>query len=178
MTVVPDGPSKKPITLLVPNRMKESRTIEVSEAVTSLAGQLKVGDTVNLTYESSAGKATFSSATVTPGVTEEDTSFTYAGTRKVTHRGKACQAVVASRGSLSWTFLLPDKDGSAADDSKKTAYEPDPELLKKLKEFRRGVAVRLTYKPSEFVFWLDSIEPVEPATTPAATAQPAATAAK
>jgi len=177
MTVVPDGPGKKPITLLVPNKMKESRTIEVSEAVKSLAGQLKAGDSVNLTYESSAGKATFSSATVTPGVTEEDTTFTYGGTRKVSHRGKACQAVLASRGSLSWKFLLPDKNADA-DDGKKTAYQPDPELLKKLKELRRGVAVRLTYKPSEFVFWLDSIEPVEPATPAAATAQPAATTAK
>jgi hypothetical protein len=132
----------------------------------------RVSDELSLTYVRSGTTLKYSGATAagpTDPKRDDATVFTFAGSRAVPYRGKQVQAAVVNRGPLTWTFLLPDAD------PKDDAYQPDADLLKKVKECRRGQAVRLTYDPGECLFWLRDIEPVKPPEEkkdPAASASP------
>ncbi|KPK44885.1 MAG: hypothetical protein AMK72_11550 [Planctomycetes bacterium SM23_25] len=147
MSVLPEGKGKMPVTMTIPNTSKPSRTIDPPAAVKTLAGQLKVGDPVKVTYETTARTCTFCSAEATGNANRTDTPFTFIAVRRLRHAGKEYQAVFAARGSLTWAFLIPNGDTG-----------PDPELVKKTKEFRRGSEVRLTYEPFEYTFVLKDIE--------------------
>jgi len=150
MTVLPDGKGQKPVTMTVPNKEKNSRTIEPPDSVKTLAGQLKVGDTVKVNYETTAMKCTFRSAEVTNGLnTRKDTPFTFIAMRRLKHAGKNYLAVFAAKGSVTWSFLIPNTDSG-----------PDPDLVKKTKALRRGSLVKLTYKPFQYTFELKDIEVV------------------
>ena len=155
MTVVPETQEKTPITVNIPVAKKENGAVEPPDSVKSLAGQLRVGDALELTYVKSGTTLKYSEASAKGGggpAGDEATVFTFGTRRTVTFRGKQVEAMVAGRGPMTWTFLLPDAD------PKDDAYQPDAELLKKVKECRRGNRVRLTYDPADFVFWLRGIE--------------------
>ena len=155
MTVVPDTKEKMPITVNIPIARNENGAVEPPDAVKSLAGQLRVGDELELTYVKSGGTLKYGKASAKGGgspASDEATVFTFGARRTVALRGKQVEAVVAGRGPMTWTFLLPDAD------PKDKAYQPDAGLLKKVKECRRGNTVRLTYDPADFVFWLRGIE--------------------
>jgi len=155
MTVVPETQEKTPITVNIPVAKKENGAVEPPDSVKSLAGQLRVGDALELTYVKSGTTLKYSKASAKGGgspASDEATVFTFGARRTVALRGKQVEAVVAGRGPMTWTFLLPDAD------PKDDAYQPDAELLKKVKECRRGNTVRLTYDPADFVFWLRGIE--------------------
>ena len=157
MTVVPDTKEKTPITVNIPVAKKENGAAEPPDSVKALAGQLRVGDELELTYVKSGTALKYSSASAKGGgspASDDATVFTFGARRTVALRGKQVEAVVAGRGPMTWTFLLPDAD------PKDDAYQPDAELLKKVKECRRGNRVRLTYDPADFVFWLRGIEVV------------------
>lgn len=150
MTVLPDGDGAKPVTMTIPNKEKKSQAIDPPETVKALAGQLKVGDKVKVNYETTSSTCTFLSGEATGSLnTENDTPFTFIAVRKLKHAGKDYQAVVASKGSLTWSFLIPNTDSG-----------PDPALLKKTEEIRRGNQVKLTYEPFQFTFQLKDIEVV------------------
>ncbi|HUU92979.1 MAG TPA: hypothetical protein VM238_17440 [Phycisphaerae bacterium] len=151
MTVLPAGKEKKPVTITVPNAdmTKKARTFDPPAAVKTLAGQVKVGDTVSVTYESTRTTCTLCSVSASGSTNTEDTPFTFVAVRRIQHAGKPYQAVCAARGSLTWNFLIPNGDSG-----------PDPELLKKTKELRRGNQIKLTYEPFQYTFQLKDIEVV------------------
>ena len=151
MTVLPAGKGKKPVTITVPNAdtKKKARAIDPPAAVKTLAGQVKVGDTVNVTYESTRTTCTLCSASASGSSNTEDTPFTFVAVRRVRHAGKSYMAVCAARGSMTWNFLIPNADS-----------RPDPELLKKTKALRRGNQIKLTYEPFLYTFQLKDVEVV------------------
>jgi hypothetical protein len=155
LTVVPETQEKTPITVNIPVARKENGAVEPPDAVKSLGGQLRVGDELELTYLKSGGSLKYSKASAKGGggpASDDAAVFTFIAPRTAPFRGKQVEAVVVGRGPMTWTFLLPDAD------PKDAAYQPDAELLKKIKECRRGNRVRLTYDPADFVFWLRGIE--------------------
>jgi len=159
MTVVPNTQEKTPLTVTIPSTKKENGAVELPDFAKSLAGQLRVGDELELTHVKSGMALTCTSASAKVAGDpkgDEASLFKFAASRTVSFRGKQVQAVVASRGQMTWTFLLPDAD------PKDDVYQPDAELLKKVKECRRGNTLRLTYDPADFVFWLRGIEIVPP----------------
>ncbi len=150
VTVLPEGKGKKPITMTIPNKEKKSKTINPPDSVKTLASQLKVGDTINVNYETTSTKCTFRSAEATGRLnTQNDTPFTFIAVRRLRHAGKNYQAVCAAKGSVTWSFLIPNGDSG-----------PDPDLMKKTKEIRRGSQVKLTYEPFQYTFQLKDIEVV------------------
>ena len=155
MTVVPETQEKTPITVNIPVAKKDNGAVEPPDSVKSLAGQLRVGDELELTYVKSGTTLKYSEASAKGGgspASDDAAVFTFSARRMVPFRGKQVEAMVVGRGPMTWTFLLPDAD------PKDDAYQPDAELLKKVKECRRGNRVRLTYDPADFVFWLRGIE--------------------
>ena len=150
MTVLPEGKGKKPITMTVPNTEKKSKAINPPDTVKTLAGQLKVGNTVKVNYETTSTTCTFRSAEATGGLNaQNDTPFTFIAVRRLKHAGKNYQAVLAAKGSVTWSFLIPNGDSG-----------PDPDLVKKTKKIRRGNQVKLTYEPFQYTFQLKDIEVV------------------
>jgi hypothetical protein len=159
MTVVPDTQDKTPLTVQVPAAKNDQGAVEVPDAVKSLAGQLRVGDELQLTYVKSGTALKYSAASAKgPGDPKRDEAsvFTFSGRRTVTVSGQRVEAAVVTRGPVTWTFLVPDAD------PKKDGYQADAELLKKVKECKRGNQVRLAYDPADYLFWLRGIEVVKP----------------
>ena len=160
MTVTSDTKEKTPITVVVPFTKKENGAAEPPDAVKTLSGQLRVGDELQLTYVPVASGPRYSGAKAgAPGdpKRDESTVFTFSARRTMPFRGKQVEAVLVTRGTLVLTFLLPDAD------PKDAAYQADAELLKKIRDCRRGNTVRLTYDPADYAFWLRNIELVKPA---------------
>jgi len=152
MTVLPSGKDKKPVTITVPNAdtSKKARTIDPPAAVKTLAGQVKVGDTVNVVYESTRTTCTLCSASASGSPSDnKDEPFTFIAVRRTRHGGKSYMAVCAAKGSMTWNFLIPNGDSG-----------PDAELLKKTKTLRRGNQIKLTYEPFQYTFQLKDIEVV------------------
>ena len=159
MTVTSDTKEKTPLTVVVPIK-KENGAAEPPADAKTLSGQLRVGDELQLTYVPTVPDPRYCSAKA--GATgdpkrDESTVFTFSARRTVPFRGKQVEAVFVTRGAMVLAFLLPDAD------PKDDAYQPDPGLLKKLRDLRRGNTVRLTYDPADFAFWLRDIEAVKPA---------------
>lgn len=189
MTVVPDGKNTRPVTITIPNTSAKSRTISPPAQVASLADKLKVGDPVRVSYDQLGSMRTYKAISplaptgVAPGkgkgkgkgkgrteaaTAAEPMTFTFSSTRKVRYNGTYYEAVTATKGSLSWTFLLPNTEvlssgGGSTGKSPAAAGKPspDPELLAKVKRYRRGDEVSLSYKPSNYVFLLSDIEAVQ-----------------
>lgn len=186
MTVVPDG--KNPVTIIIPNTSAKSRTISPPAQVASLADKLKVGDPVRVSYNQLGSMRTFKSISrlapkgVTPGkgkakgkgkgkgktkaaTAAKPMTFTFSAMRKVRYNGAYYEAITTTKGILSWTFLLPNarvlsSGGGSTGKSPAAAGKPspDPKLLAKVKKFRRGDEVSLSYKPSNYVFLLSDIK--------------------
>jgi hypothetical protein len=160
MTVVPTTGNKRPLTVNIPVTKKDDGTVEAPEAVKSLGGQLRVSDEVQLTYVRSGTGLKYSDASAKGGgdpKRDEATVFTFVGSRTVPRDGKQVEAITVRQGATTLTFLVPDAD------PKDKAYQPDAELLKKIKEVQRGNTVRLTYDLADFAFWLRDIEITKPA---------------
>lgn len=161
MSVLQNTVPKTPITVQVPavKKDKDKGPAAVPDAVKSLAGQLRVGDEVQLTYVKS-GTALMYSAAAAKGqadpARDEASLFTFSGRRTLTVAGQRVEAALVTRGPVTWTFLVPDAD------PKEDGYQADAELLKKVKECKRGDPVRLTYDPADYLFWLRAIDPVKP----------------
>jgi len=161
MTVVPNTVTRTPLTVQVPavKKDKDKGPAAVPDAVKSLAGQLRVGDEIQLTYVKSGTALMYSAASAkgpADPARDEASVFTFSGRRTVTVGGQRVEAAVVTRGPVTWTFLVPDAD------PKEDGYQADAELLKKVKDCKRGNTVRLTYDPAEYMFWLRGIEVVKP----------------
>jgi hypothetical protein len=166
MTVVPNTKDKtalavQPLTIQVPavKKDKDKGPAAVPDVVKSMAGQLRVGDEIQLTYVKSGTALMYSDASAKwagDPARDEASVFTFSGRRTVTVGGQRVEAAVVTRGPMTWTFLVPDAD------PKEDGYQADAELLKKVKECKRGNKVRLTYDPADYLFWLRAIEVVTP----------------
>lgn len=159
LSVVPDTKDKTPMTVSIPLTKKDNGAVEPPDDVKSLAGRLRIGDEIQLTYVKSGTSLKYRAAAAKGAddpKRDEATLFTFSARRTLSLRGNQVQAVLVTRGPMTWTFLVPDAD------PKDKAYQPDPELLKKVQECRRGNTVRLTYDPAEYMFWIRDIEIVEP----------------
>lgn len=170
MTVIPEK-SSQPVVLTIPNKTKKSRYINPAEGVKRLAGQLKIGDKIQISYDKLYSTRTYKSGR---SVGSSDTGakpmvFSFVSTRKIRHGKEYYQAVVAGKGRRTWTFLMPNvepdagADASAAAGVRKIPAQPtpDPELAEKIKKYRRGDEVHLTYEPFKYVFALKDIETVQ-----------------
>lgn len=176
MVVVPDGRGQQPVAITVPNQKSRSRSVNPPAAVERLAGSLKVGDRVRVSYDKFYSRRTYKSASragassSTSGGQGNLTTFTFTSLRKVRHGGSYHAAVTAGKGNISWTFLLPNvpggepMGGASSTSARRAAANdptPDAKLLAEVKKYRRGDPVRLTYEPYKYVFAMKDIQPVQ-----------------
>ena len=172
MVVVPDGRNQQPVAITVPNQKSRSRSVNPPGAVEQLAGSLKVGDRVRVSYDKFYSRRTYTAASRLGGSSSTDdgqgdvTTFTFTSLRKLRHGGSYHAAVTAGKGGMSWTFLLPNVPGGepmSTTSARPTAGGPTPDakLLAEVKKYRSGDPVRLTYEPYKYVFALKDIQPVQ-----------------
>ena len=173
MIVLPDK-GKGPISVTIPNKTRR-RVLDPPADVARLATTLKVGDRVRLSYDKLLSRRTYKSAIATGAGQTGDSKpivFEFGYLKKVRQGGKHHLSVVATRGPVSWIFLVPNEDDGPAkapaaagaktylSAAKRAALEPNPkaELAGKLKKYRRGDTVHLKYEPYKYVFLLEDIE--------------------
>jgi hypothetical protein len=177
MTVVPEKQGARPVVITVSNKTKRSRYVNPSDSAVRLAGQLKIGDKVNVSYDQLYSTRTFTGARVVESADSASTplAFSFRSLQRVRHGKEYYQAVVAGKGAVTWTFLLPNVEAEASPTETESAGDkaspraskipgqptPDPELLKKVRKYRSGDEVHLTYEPYKYVFALKDIETVQ-----------------
>lgn len=159
MTVLQEANEKvkapKPLAIQVPNE-KGSRGLAPPQQVESLAGQLKVGDKVEVTYQKSGMRLLYKMASAAGGTSDGTADeFTFVRRHRVRLGRNSYNAIIAGRGSLTWTFVVPDKAMADAG-----VGEAEADLLQKIQACERGKKVRLTYDPHKFFFWLKDLETV------------------
>ena len=176
MTVVPEKRGARPVVITVSNKTKRSRYVNPSASAVRLAGQLKIGDKVNVSYDKLYSTRTFTGARVVESADSASTpmAFSFRSLRRVRHGKEYYQAVVAGKGAATWTFLMPNVEAESPTETESPTGKasprasripgqptPDAELLKKVRKYRSGDEVHLTYEPFKYVFALKDIETVQ-----------------
>ena len=164
MTVAQEGKKAGVVTITVPNQKSKNKssTVNPPADVQRLADTLKVGDRLNVSYDqlgsSRTHKGAVASGASSSSEDEEDITFDFLSVRKVRHDGQYHEAIVVGKGKVTWTFLLPNVPADA--DAKATQTNPDPDLLAKVRKYRRGDEVTVSHTPYKYSFLLEDIETV------------------
>lgn len=164
MTVAQEGKKAGVVTITVPNQKSKtkSRTLNPPAPVRKLADTLKVGDPVKVSYDQLGSRRTYKSAAASgvssSGGDEAGITFEFLSMRKVRHDGQYHDAVTVGKGKVVWTFLLPNVPADA--DAKATQTNPDPDLIAKVRKYRRGDEVTISHTPYKYAFLIEDIETV------------------
>jgi hypothetical protein len=162
MAVAQEGKQAGVVTIAVPNQSSKSKALNPPAAVQKLADTLKVGDHVKISYDQLGSWRTYKSAAASgassSGEDEEDITFDFLSMRKVRFDGQYHDAVVVGKGKVTWTFLLQNLPAEAG--AKATATNPDPDLIAKIRKYRRGDEVTISHVPHKYAFLIADIDTV------------------
>lgn len=165
--VVSDAEGKKTTSVPVPNsrKVKDGR-ICPPDNIARIAEQLKIGDEVNVDFTYFKRKTTVDDVTLMRALSAGDHEpFTFVRAQEVRRGGKKLLGVTARRERLSWTFLVPNEQVSAASlagsDGKPlgegTMTAPDGRILECLATISPGDLISLQYEPDDYRFVLSSM---------------------
>ena len=165
--VVTDAEGKRTSELVVPNTGKvKPGQISPPEDIAALAGKLKIGDEVSVNYTYFKRKYTVDAVKLRSALSACDTApFTFVRAVEVRQGDKKFLGVTAKRDKISWTFLVPNEEVSAASftgpDGKPlgegTINAPATRMLECLATVRSGDIISLQYAPDDYKFVLSDM---------------------
>jgi len=165
--IVSDPEGKRVSSLIVPNRGKvKDGQVNPSRDIARVAERLKIGDEISVEYTYFKRKYTADEIELKNALSQRDRDpFTFVRATELKRGAEKFLAVTARRNKLSWTFLVPNEEVSAAAftdaDGKPlgegTFSAPAPRVLKCLAAIRSGDFISLQYKPDDYQFVLSDM---------------------
>ena len=164
LLTVSDDKSTETATLICPNTKKGR--ISPNWDIAKLADKLKIGDVIEVDYTYFKGRTTVRKLALQAASSDSDRQpFMFVRVAEVKQGKDKVLGVTATRGKLSWTFLVPNEqvdtatlsgpDGKPLGEGTMTA--PADSILKSLATLRSGDLISLTYSPDNYRFVLSNL---------------------